>query len=134
MGYRQLEHTADLALEIWASDEPHLLVEGARAIVETIIEQTPEPGRLHRRVSLEAIDAEDRLVRWLNEVLVLATTEGFVVTDADITLRHDGLDAELLGTSVPLEWVRNELKSVTYHDLLLSTEGPRAVARVVIDV
>jgi hypothetical protein len=37
-GHRSVEHTADLAVELWASDEPALLVEGARALVGARIE------------------------------------------------------------------------------------------------
>lgn len=87
-----------------------------------------------RRVSLEAVDPEDRLVRWLNEVLVLATVEGFVLADAKLSLHDGGLDAELRGQPDSHELIEHELKSVTYHDLELRREAGRFVGRVVIDV
>lgn len=87
-----------------------------------------------KRVSLEAVDPEDRLVRWLNEVLVLATMEGFVLADAELDLHDGGLHAELRGQPDSHRLIQHELKSVTYHDLELRREAGRFVGRVVIDV
>jgi SHS2 domain-containing protein len=132
--YRQIEHTADLALEIEAEDEEALLREAARALVELLTEGAELDGAEERLVQLEALDAEDRLVRWLNEVLVLAAMDGFLAAEAEVQLDGDtGLRASIRGRVAP-ELLRGELKSVTYHDLLLR-HGPRGCrARVVIDV
>lgn len=134
-GHRQLEHTADLALEIWADSEEALLAEGARALIEIMTEGEPQHGTEPRELELEALDPEDRLVRWLNEILVLAVAEGFLFTKLErLTLRDDGLSATVLGRSGGGDHVRAELKSVTYHDLLLAHEADGWRARVVIDV
>lgn len=133
-GHRQLEHTADLALELWAPDEPALLVEGARALVGLLTEAPPPSGDASRPVELRALDPEDRLVRWLSEVIYLATVEGFLVTDAALTLAGDGLRGTARGVAEAGSRLRTEIKAVTYHDLEL-VRGPQQVrARVVLDV
>jgi SHS2 domain-containing protein len=138
-GHRQLDHTADLALEIWAPTESELLVEGARALLEVLIEgvslDVPSDPASTRTVELQALDREDRLVRWLNEILVLAVNEGFLCVEADITLEGEAsLSACLRGHAEAHEAVTTELKSVTYHDLYLAREGSRWRATVVVDV
>lgn len=133
-GHRQLDHTADLALELWARSEPDLLLEGARALVKILGGGRPVRGDLERSLVLECLDAEDRLVRWLNEILVLAVHEGFFVADAQLTLTTEGLQAQLQGELVERFALAAELKSVTYHDLQLVQEQAGWRARVVIDV
>ena len=132
--HRQIEHTADLAVEIRADAEAGLLAEGARAIVGLLTGQAPSAGSDQRRLEVTAIDDEDRLVQFLNEVLLLATVDGFVVTSAEVTLNGDGLVALLSGREQAFDLLEQELKSVTYHDLALQQRQDGWFARIVIDV
>ncbi len=133
-GHRSIEHTADLAVELWAPDEPALLVEGARALVELLTGGAAIDATAERTLELTAIDAEDRLVRWLAEVLYLASFEGFLVDDATLELSGASLRATVRGQSDAADKLETEIKAVTYHDLRLE-RGPSGVrARVVFDV
>lgn len=134
MTYRTLEHTADVRLEIRAGTEPALLAEAAAALVATLTEGERPPAREERVVRVDSLDPEDRLVRWMNEVLYLAVTRGFLVASADVTLRPDGLDARVRGCSEAWDRIRTEVKAVTYHGLELEAGDDGLVARVVIDV
>ena len=133
-GHRQLDHPADLVLELWAPSEQELLVEAAQALIEVLTEGAAVPAESERRLTLESLDPEDRLVRWLNEVLVLATVEGFVLCDAELALRPGGLEAVVRGRAEAPELVRTEVKSVTYHGLQLHHRAEGFVGKVTIDV
>lgn len=134
-GHRQIEHTADLALELWAEDELALLDEAVLALSLLLTEGTPVERRDAREVRIEGLDPADRLVQLLNEVLFFAATEGFLATGLeDAKLEGNALFGRLVGEKDALEKVRAELKSVTYHDLALKVGEGRAFARVVIDV
>lgn len=134
-GHRQLEHTADLALELWAPDEASLLVEGALAVVDVLTDGAEVAAEATCTVELDAIDAEDRLVRWVNEVLWLAVGRGFLTADADVSLVTGGLSAIVRGDPNGSDRIRTELKSATYHDLHLEKgEDGLYRARIVIDV
>lgn len=134
-GHRQIDHTADLGFELWAPDEPALLAEAMRAVVRVMVGSLPEEGRETRTVALEGIDAPDRLIRWLNELIYLTTVERFVPISARLELGpspEHTLHATLQGsTRVPLH---TELKAATYHDLVLECDEGRAFARVILDV
>lgn len=133
-GHRSIEHTADLAIELWAPDETSLLLEGARAVIELLTDGATILANDERPVELTALDPEDRLVRWLSEVLYLASTEGFLVADASLTLSDSGLRGAMRGEADASSRLRTEIKAVTYHDLRLE-HGPQGVrARVVFDV
>ena len=133
-GYRQVDHTADMALELWGPSEEELLIAGAEAVIDVMTEgAAPGAADAERVVELDAVDGADRLVQWLNEVIVAAVTDGFLVRAADIELVGDsGLRARLRGEPGR---VLAELKSATYHDLTLArADGGQWRAQVVIDV
>lgn len=133
-GHRLLDHTADVEVELWAPDEPALLEEGARALVELLTEGAEVRGAAERTVELPALDPEDRLVRWLSEVLYWATAEGFLVAGATLELPGTALRGTVRGQANAADRLRTEIKAVTYHDLRLE-RGPHGVrARVVFDV
>lgn len=133
-GHEQVDHTADLCLRFWAPTEAELLVEAARALTEVLTGETSRVALASRRVRLEALDAEDRLVQWLNELLVWATIDGMLFVDAALTLRDDRvLEAEVQVVHAP-EAVVTEPKSVTYHALELQRTAHGWAGQVVVDV
>jgi SHS2 domain-containing protein len=147
-GHRQVEHTADLALDVWAPSEEALLVEAARALVDCL-EGDRTPGDRAagdrrsresraplgtRELAFECIDPEDRLVQWLNEVLFLATVEAFLVRDAEIHLEPTHLRARVYGEAADPTRPLAEIKSATYHELRLEHSSDGARAHVVLDV
>lgn len=133
-GHRALDHTGDMRVEVWAPTEEALLAEAARAIVEALTDGAPGGAGVTRRVTLACRDPEDRLIRWMNEIIYLAVTVGFLVDEATVTLTDGGLEADVSGQEEAFARVRTELKAATWHDLFLGREGERLVARVVIDV
>lgn len=134
-GHRQVDHTADLALELWAPSEEDLLIEAARAVVDIMTEGAAVGAEARRHVVLEPVDGEDRLVQWLNEIIYAAVVDGFLFAAAvRLTLAGGRLEAELAGEAGAHDRIAGELKSATYHDLELGQEGGQWRARVVIDV
>jgi SHS2 domain-containing protein len=132
-GHRQVDHTADVALELWGPTHEALLQQGALAIVELLTDGARVSANAERMVELDVVDEADRLVRWLNEVLWLAQVDGFVFASATFDLG----DAERLRATVRGDTSTRcvtEVKSATYHDLTIEREGPTLRARVVLDV
>lgn len=133
-GYRQVDHTADLALEIWGPTEEAMLAAGARAVIDLVTQGAAIAPDAERTVHISGLDPEDRLVQWLNEVLVAAVVDGFLFADARIDLRGADLTAHVRGQAGAGALVVAEMKSATYHDLRLIRSPGGARAHVVIDV
>lgn len=137
-GHRAIEHTADVAFALWADDLPGLLLQGAHALVELLTEgegaSTPPQPLVRRPIAIEALDDEDRLVRWLNEVAWWAATDGFLVADATLQPTAAGLQGEARGELAPARVVA-EIKSATYHGLAIRRgDDGRLHATVCLDV
>ncbi len=134
-GHRQLDHTADLALELWGESEIDVLLAGAEGVVDVMTEGGEVEERQQRHVRIDAVDPQDRLVQWLNEIVVAAVNDGFLFASADIALEGaTGLSATIRGEPDAGARVVAELKSATYHALELAQQDGQWRARVVIDV
>ncbi|MBV9193760.1 MAG: archease [Solirubrobacterales bacterium] len=144
--YRWAEHTAEVELQIEAHSEREVFADALAALTDLLggpraagdaapvrrtVTVPPEPvldcppaGPRRDRAAL--------LAGWLEELVFLGESEGFVATGlADADLRPDGLSATVegvLGAPPPL------VKAVTLHGLMFEPGGPGYVARVVLDV
>jgi SHS2 domain-containing protein len=134
-GHRFLDHTADVALEIWAPSRQRLLEHAACVVIGLLTEGSPIVPDADRVVHLVGLDDEDLLVRWINELLWLATGEGFVTASAKVSACGHELHADLRGRRDAGHLVVSEIKSATYHGLRLAQEPDgRWLGRVVLDV
>lgn len=131
-GFREIEHTADWELEVWAPDLPALLEQAARgmnALSGVQIEQGPVQ---QRSFVLPATDSEKLLVSFLSELLYAQERDGLVFVRFNLTLHEDRLLARVEG--VPLHSLEKEIKAVTYHNLKLRQTQRGVEARIVFDV
>ena len=128
MSYRWVDHTAELELHVKATSAEGVLQDAMRALAELLDGASGSP--VTKRVSLEAPDRGALLVRWLEELVFLAETEGFVPEEVDITLGvvMDATVRGRIGKPRPL------VKAVTYHGLEFEPVGDGWHAKVVLDV
>jgi SHS2 domain-containing protein len=131
-GYREIAHTADWELEVWAPNLSGLLEQSARgmyALSGTCLQAGP---RQTYTLELLANDAESLLVSFLSELLFLSEQEYVAADHFELSLDGYSLHAEL--RVAPLESIEKEIKAVTFHNLDIK-EGPRGLeVRVVFDV
>jgi SHS2 domain-containing protein len=131
-GYREVEHTADWELEVWAADLPGLFEQAARGMCALAgMRLQPEP-RHSRRVSLQARDIESLLVSFLSELLYYLEQEGIGFDLYQITLEGLNLQAELGGAR--LASIQKEIKAVTFHRLSVRQTEAGLKVNIVFDV
>ncbi len=130
MSYEWVDHTAEQELRIEAPTPEFVLHHSLSALAE-LLGETDGPRQTHE-IELEARDLADLLAKWLEELVYLADTEGFVPDEAEIVLRNTSLRARVIGRSGA---ARPLVKAVTYHRLAFG-ERPDGTwqARVVLDV
>jgi SHS2 domain-containing protein len=133
-GYREIPHTADLALEVWGRDLAELFLHAARGL--SGLAATIDPAAsitACREVSLSAPDLETLLVDWLNELLSLADEHDEAYVDFAVELPAPG---QFHASACATRDFRPRLgvKAATFHDLAIRRDerGYRTV--VVFDV
>jgi SHS2 domain-containing protein len=124
-------HTAEIELAVDAPSAEQVFVEAAEALAELIsLGRDGEPTT--HRVAIDAADLGALLVEWLEELIFLADTDGFVPERVeDVELRATSLSATLVGRRGPVEPL---VKAATYHGLRFACDDGVWQARVVLDV
>jgi len=131
-GYRELPHTADWELEVWAPDLATLLVEAARGMYHLSEATLVSQPRITRRIELTIIEPETLLIDFLSELLFLTESEGYGFDEFNLQFEHNRLIADVSGAK--LETLSKEIKAVTYHNIDIRDTGSELKANIVFDV
>ena len=134
MRYRYLEHTADLYVEARGKNLEEIFSNCAFALYDSICDINKISQTEVRVVEAEGDDEQEILVNFLNELLYLFETEGFVASDVDVALNGKKLTARLKGEIYDREkhGAKYEIKAATYHGLEINEK--EGYARVLFDI
>lgn len=131
-GFRELSHTADWALQVWAPDLPALLAQAAGGMYALMeLEWRPEES-CRRSFDLTVADDEGLLVAFLSELLYLLEDEQLAFDRFDLDIGAGRLHACLQGRTVAA--IGKEIKAVTYHNLLIRSGADGMETIITFDV
>ena len=131
-GYKEIQHTADWALQVWAPDLTELMCQAARGMIVLMgIRLNPE-GRLERTIMVNADDNEGLLVAFLNSILYEMEMDSIGFDRFDLKLDGLRLQARLAGA--PLLELQKSIKAVTFHNLKIRPVGAGLETTIVFDV
>ncbi len=129
-GFVSADHTADLALRIWAADLEGVYRQAALGLGDLLADGTEVRPSLERAVEVRGIDREELLVAWLNEILYFFESEGILLSRIDtLILHHEGaeyrLEASITGEKRDPERHGRPaaVKAATYHNLDLEPDA-----------
>ena len=132
-GFRELAHTADWELQVWAPDLATLLEQAARGMYAITGMQLNASSPEQRSLAIHASDAEGLLVRFLGELLWLEQAEGLAFDRISIKVNEaNDLWAELQGG--PVSNLDKEIKAVTYHNMKVETTAQGLQVNITFDV
>ncbi len=130
-GYRWIDHTAELELEIRGASAEAVFAVALRAFAE-LVGDGHAGEAVSREIILDGTDRAVLLARWLDELEFLAETEDLV---------PDGIDEISLGAGGLRATVRchrgrphSVVKGATYHRLAFDRHGHGYQATVILDV
>ncbi len=107
--YRLLAHTADIAVELSASDEGGLREAGVEALRELLVGTSPVRSLEERAIKPRGVDAAERLVHFLGDVLYLYDTQRFLPARSS----PSGIFGQPFDPA--LHTAIREVKAVTHH-------------------
>jgi SHS2 domain-containing protein len=131
-GYRELPHTADWELEIWAPDIGALLEQAARGMYHLCQAKLYSHPRLTHRIELIIIEPEILLIDFLTELIFLTESEGLAFDEFNLKFEGDRFIADVTGAK--LESLSKEIKAVTYHNIKIRETRSELKANIVFDV
>ncbi|NLV71430.1 MAG: archease [Actinobacteria bacterium] len=122
--YQDLDHPADVFLEVWGGDLPSLFENALFALYDHLAELETFDVEREEEIRLHAKDYSEALRALLAEALYRFETECFVAIRAEIAVDDAAVDqvgvtARLKGEVVDKTRHRllTEVKAVTYHQL-----------------
>lgn len=131
-GFREIEHTADWELEVWAPDLPSLLEQAARGMYAMADTRLADGPRRKVELQLCSSDAESLLVAFLSELLYYGEQERLGFDAFELTIQEYCLQGWLHGA--PIVSQTKEIKAVTYHKLAIQPTQTGLQVRIVFDV
>jgi SHS2 domain-containing protein len=132
VGYREIEHTADWELQVWAPDLPALLTTAAQGMY-TLSHTTLAAGpQLSRGFEIPFVDPESLLVDFLSELLFFGEDEQIAFESYQLEFAGSSLKVQALGA--PIWEQAKEIKAVTYHGLQVRETESGLEVNIVFDV
>jgi SHS2 domain-containing protein len=132
MGFREVPHTADWEIKVWAPTLAELFIQSAVGMI-AMMKIIPEDGlNISRKIRLDGDDKEILLVGFLSEILSIIDLEKEAPVDFFLDLDERGLRADL-----ELKKIKNfgkEIKAVTYHHLKIDHHDNLWRTHIVFDV
>jgi SHS2 domain-containing protein len=136
-GFREIDHTADLAIEVTGHDLPSLFSVAGEALYSLIVDPSTIEPRDEIVISTNADQPEELLHAWLRELLGAFNVQGFVGKTCEmIELTDKRAEGKIKGEKLDLARHRfhTEIKGVTYHDFTLWRSSDGWHARIIFDV
>lgn len=131
--FEVFEHTADIGLRVRAGDLPSLFTEAAVALFSIISSVTTNGGE-RRHFAVAGDDPELLLFDWLNDLLFTFSTDHVALTDIELNVDPEGIDAIVVARPVDASDVMREVKAITYHGLSVRRDGEEWLAEFIVDV
>ena len=135
--YQLIDHTADFGLHVKGTDPVDLFTRAGLALFDVLADMRELKGAHVQRIRIEGDDWPDLMVNWLRELLYLWSGEEKLVSAIEIeslsktevlaTVRYDEFLPEQ-------HQIKNEIKAVTYHQILAQPVGDGWEARIIFDV
>jgi len=136
--YKEIEHTADVGLELTAPDLASAFERAAAGMFDMIsdLDGIESEWRREVRVAGRDDDLENLLIRWLSELIFLHESEHVLLSTFDVR-RIDGnlLEAVVVGEGIDPKRhaLKVEIKAATYHDLVIRETPSGWRVRVIFD-
>lgn len=135
--YRQIDHTADIGIEIFGATLQELFSNAAFALFDIITDVSSIACATELKLTVTGIDREQLLVNWLSELLYLHDVKNllfreFHVIDISDTQITSTVRGEMFAES--RHAMKTEIKAVTHHGLFIVQEGNSWKARVIFDL
>lgn len=138
MEYRDLEHMTDAFIEVTGNTLEGAFENAGISVVDTMIDIKSVEEKTEKKIEIIAKDLNNLLYNWLEEVIILTITEGFVARRFSVQItKKDGynLVANVSGEEINFKkhHFKLEIKSPTFHLMEIKQEKP-VVMRFLLDL
>jgi SHS2 domain-containing protein len=151
--HEQIDISGDVGLKVWAESLAELFENAATGLYDLITDTSAINETEYRDIELNADDLDGLLIQWLNELIFLHDTYGFIGKKFKVELESSSLEVDKIiiqpshsravslkayisgGLFAPeINESRLLIKAATYHNLSIGKKGTRWEASVIFDI
>jgi SHS2 domain-containing protein len=139
--FKIIDHTADVGIDVSARSLKELFIEAARGWKYSVVENSPTDAKEEKRIRLSAPTLEELMVVWLNELNFFLTTKEWVLNDVvegKINSIDSNWELDFFISGETLDYKKHEIiieiKSVTYHQLIIQKSENQYKTRIIFDI
>jgi len=137
MGYKYLEHTADVKFIAEGKTIEEIFIEGARALKNSICGEINVLPQKEKEIRIQGNSLVNLLYKFLEEFLVLLDSESFLLSEilrVSINKENFSINAIVLGDKAESYHFTNDVKAVTYSQMKIQKTKNGFSCTVVLDV
>ncbi len=133
-----MEHVTDAFIEVTGSTLEEAFTNAGMSIVDTIVDIKSVEEKIQKKIEIIGKDLNHLLYNWLEEIIILTITEGFVTRrfSVQLTKKDDySIVATLSGEELDFNkhHFKVEIKSPTFH-LMEIKQNKQIVMRFLLDL
>lgn len=138
--HKFIDHTADIAVEITADSFEELIIESLKAYNESVLDNLDNLNENVIELKLSESNREELLVSFLNEVNYLLTVKRWISKSIEHLLIDYENGVYTLTGKLNVCYLTNnfvlkeEIKSVTYHQMEIKKEKRKLTTKIVFDI
>ncbi len=139
MGFKFLPHTADVKILIEEKTLNKAFSTAAMTLREVMAEQIVVAPKIKKKIKVKGKDRESLLYSFLEEFIYLLDAKSFLLSKppvVKITKTKDGfsLEAKITGDNAKKYTFTNDVKAITYNDMLIDEKKGKVRIIFVLDV
>tara|TARA_Y100000310_G_C20648122_1_gene797812 strand:- start:24 stop:437 length:414 start_codon:yes stop_codon:yes gene_type:complete len=134
--YEFLPHTADTKIRAYGKTVEEAFVNSALATADTITDHTKIKQTVEKKISVSSENQEALLYDFLEEIIVLLDTEGFLLSEVkDLKIKENKLTATFIGDIHPENYeIKTHVKAITYQEMFIKEDNNIITIQFVLDL
>lgn len=135
--YRQINHTADLGIEVYGKGLQELFANAGFALFDIMTDLSLVKETTKKALTVEGNDLEQLMVNWLNDLLFLYDVEGLLFKSFEVqAVDEHHLEAIVAGEpyNAGRHVIETSVKAATYHQIQVVNENDKWRATIIIDL
>jgi len=134
--YIYLEHTADAKFQAFGKNLEEAFRNAALAMFNIITDTEKIEPRIEHNISISSESKESLLYDFLEAIIILVDTEGFLLNDVEeLNITDNKLKCRLKGDNNSDKYdINTAIKAVTYNDMLIEKKDGKVMIQVVVDI
>ncbi len=131
-GFKEIDHTADVALQVWGKTLSILFCQAALGLYAIAGVRTKRDMITRKAMHLEAEDKEELLVNFLSELLYQMNENRILYKIETLVVDNNILEGKMAGKAIT--HIEREIKAVTFYELKIEEVEGYFQTKLVLDV